>query len=436
MLWVMVVLCAVALHMTFSSHLRLQVTASIGDSAKAHSLARAGVERAIADLTEGRDKLRTLADVQEGEGVSYCNIGLGEGSYTLLAGLDAAGQPHYGIMDESAKINIVTAAPAILSKVSGMNSDLVAEILEARSREAFHQINDLLLLEGIDLQQLFGEDRNGNGLLDSNEDDGGESWPPDNADARLDTGLVALLTTWSATRNVTVEGKDRVNIGSASADQIVKSLSGITSEQAKSIVEHRKKRTFTNIADLLDVQLVSEESSGSDSKSKKSAAGAGRQESAAKTEKDDKRSTSSESKDNASEESTTRKAFDEKTFRGIADSITTTDDEVLKGMVNLNTAPREILACLPGIADTVAREIVLARENRKEGFKTVADLLDVEGISLDMWKKICPCVSVRSDVFSVRSFGVVEKSGFYRCVEAIIDRTDESARIRYWRELE
>ena len=116
--------------------------------------------------------------------------------------------------------------------------------------------------------------------------------------------------------------------------------------------------------------------------------------------------------------------------------MTTTDDKVLKGVVNINTAPYEILVCLPGITEAAAREIVRLQEEREEGFETVANLLDVEGMSVDLFKQICPHISARSDVFSVRSFGVIEKGDFYRCVEAVIDRTQEVAQIRYWREIE
>ena len=425
-LWIMVVLCAVALQLSFSSHLRLQVTASLGAGTKALYLARAGVERAIAELVEGKDNIQTLADLRESEMSDYSNVELAEGSYTLFAGLSPEGEPLYGIMDEAAKINVNTADQTALEKVPGMNSELLAEILALRKSKPFSDLNDLLLLDRIDVQLLFGEDLNGNGLLDPNEDDGEESWPPDNADGRLDRGLAGFLTTWSAARNVTAEGKKRVNINSASAEEIAKSVPGISSQEAESIVEHRKKKKLASIADLLDVELVTkktEKPKGSESKG-------------GKTGESEKRSESAKAKEKTTVQTTGQKAFDIKKFQKIADHVTTTDEEVLKGVANVNTAPYEILACLPGITDSVAREIVRWRAERKEGFETVADLLDVEGMSVDLFKQICPHTSVRSDVFSVRSFGVIEKGDIYRCVEAVIDRTQQVAQIRYWRELE
>lgn len=452
-LWVMAVLCAVALKLSFSSHLRLQVTASVGEGAQAVYLARAGVERTVAELVQGRDSVQTLDDLRESESTSCTKVELGEGHYTLFAGLDEQGEPTYGIMDEAARINVNTADAAILSKVPGMNTEISASIAALRKHQPFHSVNDLLLIEQVDVQHLFGEDMNGNGLLDPNEDDGDESWPPDNADGRLGRGLTAYLTTWSAAQNVTSEGKKRVNINSADAKSIAKSVPGLTSQEAESIVEHRKKTKFTSIADLLDVELVkkaaeqpksstpggkdkkkSPEPSGglSATKAKPPTPPKAKEKPVGKSEE----KPAAESKERTATEGTGQKAFDAGKLRKIAGAVTTSDEAVLKGLVNINTASHAVLACLPGVTEPLARAIVRVRAQRKEGFETVADLLDVAGMSAEEFRQVCPYISVRSDVFRVLSFGVIEKTKVYRCVEAVIDRTVKTARIRYWRDLE
>ncbi len=271
------------------------------------------------------------------------------------------------------------------------------------------------------LELLFGEDMNGNGILDTNENDGSASWPEDNADGRLDRGLSAHLTAWSSSRNVTSTGGARVNINSASADDIKKSVSGVSQEQAESIVEHRKKKKFANIVELLDVKLVKKVAQKSEDK---------------KSEKGGNKNKSSNNKGNTTTQTTDKNAFDENAFRKIADAVTTTDDKVRKGVVNLNTAPEEVLACLPGISKALAANIRQTREKRENGFQSVADLLDVEGVSTDTLKQFYPHVSVRSDVFSLWSYGVTRSGDIHRCVHAVVDRTEPVSRIRYWRELE
>ncbi|MBN2309842.1 MAG: helix-hairpin-helix domain-containing protein [Candidatus Hydrogenedentes bacterium] len=491
-LWVLMILSAVALELKFSTHLRMRVTANAGDTTKAFFLARAGVEHAVADLTAGRDRVQALADLREDDERPYHNIELGDGTYTLYAGMDEAGDPLYGIGDEAAKINLNNADEDMLARVPGIEPELAALIVDYREhsgqqqvgqagesgqadassesaeegtrRAGFHDLNDLLALEGVDRMMLYGEDQNGNGILDSNEDDGDESWPPDNADGWLDDGLAAYLTTWSAARNVTADGEERVDLSSADASTLVSSVSGLSQQQADSIVAHRQKNKFSSIADLLDVELVEKveqkppdggspegqqgelqqgEESGGD-KDTGQDGGKNDGKNGDETAKNEQAESDGEAPSDGEEggqpapqvKGTGQKAFDTDQFRRIADLVSTTGDEVLHGLINVNTASPEVLACLPDMDEAVARSIVREREGRQEGFTTLADLLDVDGVTEELFKKICPNLTVRSDVFNVRSFGVLRNGESYRCASAVIDRTDTSVRILYWCELE
>lgn len=476
-LWIMAILCAVALELKFSSHLRMQVTASTSGAAKALFLARAGVERTIAELVEGRNKVQAQADLRESQTRVYQNVELGDGSYTLYVGMDTAGEPVYGIGDEAAKINVNTAEESILDVVPRMDADLVAGILALRKQEELHDLNDLLLLENVDFLVLYGEDQNSNGLLDPNENDGDQSWPPDDADGVLDEGLTAYLTTWSAARNVTADGNKRVDLNSAGAEDIAKSVTGISSQEAESIVAHREKNKFAAIVDLLDVELVEkkpeEQPDRPDGRERREGGPeregprggppqAGGEEEKPEGNGDEEEETEGEPESRSepgrprpeqpdeseragrgeqrqqqtATQGTGQKAFDMGKFRQIADLVTTAEGEVRKGVVNINTAPREVLACLPGLDDALARQIVQSRQGRKTGFQTEAELLDVDGITLEVFKEVWPHISARSDVFNVRSFGVVGIGDTYCCVSAVIDRTENEAKIGYWRELE
>src|SRR5690606_2788818 len=52
----------------------------------------------------------------------------------------------------------------------------------------FRSLQEVELVAGVDPLLLRGEDWNLNSRLDPNEDDGDASWPPDNADGKLDAG--------------------------------------------------------------------------------------------------------------------------------------------------------------------------------------------------------------------------------------------------------
>jgi DNA uptake protein ComE-like DNA-binding protein len=445
-LWLMTVLCAVALQVGLYCRLRLQLSRNVGDGVKALFLARGGIERAVADLKANRDGVVAIEDLRGEDADTYCNARLHGGTYTLLAEpARATAEAEYGICDESARLNLNRADQEMLQKLPGLDARLAAAIVSLREGDKrIEEIEDLLLIEILEPDVLYGEDQNENGILDLGEDDGDESWPPDDADGRLDTGLAALLTCNSAVRNVTNEGAKRVNINKADEQQLRNALPDISEDQAYSIVEQRKKGQFESVAGLLDVMLTKkpdEKESGEQKDTGQQDGRSGNQQSGPppgeKKQDSGQQKSDSASKKESEAETTDEKAFNVDEFKAVADLVTITDDEILPGLVNVNTAPAEVLACLPGVDRATALAIV----NRRNAapFESVADLLDVEGMNADAFKQLCNLIAVRSDVFSVRAFGVV--GGGDRpvqtrcCVRAVIDRTGDRIRLTSWREL-
>lgn len=68
------------------------------------------------------------------------------------------------------------------------------------------RIEELLFVEGVTQEKFYGDDWNRNGVLDPQEDDGDQSWPPDNADGVMQPGLIDVFT---------VYGEGDVNINTA-----------------------------------------------------------------------------------------------------------------------------------------------------------------------------------------------------------------------------
>ena len=255
-LWVMVVLGAVAMPLAFASHLRLQATATLGQGTQALYLARAGVEKAISDLLTMRDGSQAAADYRESDSVPYSNVPLGEGTWTLFAGWDESRKPVYGIMDESAKINVLTADESVLSQIPGLTAQIVAGIVSMRQAGELRCIADLLRIDGIDPELLYGQDFSGNGLGDPTRAAGPGDDSADAGSEPVEPGVAAYLTCCSVARNVTSDGQKRVNLTSASKDELMKAIPGLTSQEADSIVARRGQQAFRSIADLLDVPLA------------------------------------------------------------------------------------------------------------------------------------------------------------------------------------
>src|SRR5207244_26481 len=116
-----------------------------------------------------------------------------------------------GRVSEAAKPNLTTATMDMLQALPSMTAELAANIVAWRQstndasvggaqsetylrlqppylckNAPFETVDELRLVYGLNLELLFGEDSNLNGLLDPNETDG-ETLPPlDNRDGRLD----------------------------------------------------------------------------------------------------------------------------------------------------------------------------------------------------------------------------------------------------------
>ncbi len=74
----------------------------------------------------------------------------------------------------------------------------------------FSSVEELLLVKGVTGSVLYGEDFDRNGLLTPNEDDGDDSFPPDNRDGELTRGLYPYVTVMSRETDVDAENRKRI----------------------------------------------------------------------------------------------------------------------------------------------------------------------------------------------------------------------------------
>ncbi len=73
----------------------------------------------------------------------------------------------------------------------------------------FDSVEELLLVKGVTERVLYGEDRDRNGLMTPNENDGDHLYPPDNQDGVLDRGIYPYLTVLSSENNVASDNRSR-----------------------------------------------------------------------------------------------------------------------------------------------------------------------------------------------------------------------------------
>jgi DNA uptake protein ComE-like DNA-binding protein len=409
-LWVLVILTVLALSFSHSMVVEYRISANGIDKLKTMELAKSGIERAIAEVSQDSTEIGTLTSRWKVNTDGFQDITLGEGTYTLfypdISGSDA--KQGFGLVDENSKLNINSATKEMIMRLPGADEIMADSIIDWRSATAkastygakdeyYTQLNppykckngpldtleELLLVKGITPQILYGEDVNFNGILDPNENDGDANFPPDNADGKLDRGWYPYITIYSYDNNAALDGSRRININQASSSQLRQLTQyGLSNSDISNIVSYRRRNNnrFSNLGDLLNVPGITNQK-----------------------------------------------------FSAISDYITLSNNEKLVGLINFNTAPKEVLELLPGMTPDIADKVIETRNGTTGAFKNLGDI--AEAIGKSSFQQVSNYATVRSSQFTIQSVGkIAGKIGYTRLV-AVIDRGVTPIRILYYRDI-
>lgn len=115
------------------------------------------------------------------------------------------------------------------------------------------------------------------------------------------------------------------------------------------------------------------------------------------------------------------------TIAQIIDSFTVEMSPVERGKVNVNTAPLEVLAALPGSSESVAEAMIVSRE--AQPFRSLGDvvtmLLDLpDGPAL--FEQIIDRVRTKSSTFVIESMGRTRTGHTHRTLSALVRRTPDA----------
>ncbi len=458
-LWMMVVLAILGTSYYHLSTLEFLTTKNDLDKFEAELLAESALYLAFADLTEENAEGHTdLSGDWAGAGQLFEEATLGKGFFQIYTDdvNSEEGGTCFGLRDENSKLNINTATKEMLEKLPGMNSARAAAIVDWRDSDSevtsggaeeeyyselsspysprngeFKTLGELLLVKDITPGRLYGEDANRDGILQTAENDRNKNDPPDNGDGKLDRGLLPYITLYSYVKNVNAGGEKRLNVNTAAAEQLKERLKGkVPDSKIDKFITAREKTKVKEITDLIASSSNSENQSGNSASS------------GTETE-DNRKSAASESSSqsaNAETDSTTSEGklsaeamLTEDEFKEACDDLTTKDEEIIPGVVNVNTAPKEVLLCLPGITDSLAEAILARRGADEQAFTSTGELISLEGMNLDTFKELFPLVSVRSCVFEARAVGYLSDSKAYASIQAVIDQSGAKPKFLYYR---
>jgi len=403
-IWVVLVLAGLALVFARSIRVAAIVGANHVASLEAECIASGAMEYVAAKLATSTEEETSV--LMESE--PYKAMQLGKGYFWVLrSNLENERQFDYGLTDEAGKINLNSASEEMLLRLPGMTAELAASIIDWRDEDSeispggaedeyylllsqpyncknspLETVNEILLIKGASEDILYGEDTNLNSILDDNENDGDLRDPPDNRNGRLDSGFYDYVTVYSVEINLDNEGNQRININD------VQARADLQSELQKIVKEERALEimslvpTRPSYANVLDFYF-----------------------------------------------STGLKADE---FSQIVDRLTTSDEETFPGLVNVNTAPKAVLLCLPGLEESDVDALV-SRRNSDEGLDSIAWVAEV--LNREKAVAVGSYITTRSFQYSADIVSVSGNGRAYKRCKTVFDMRQDKPKVVYWKSM-
>lgn len=458
-LWLLTILSVLATHFLYSIRLEQRAQANFADRTKFHYAAKAGFERSIAMLRGDETAYDSLGEDWADGLEEQIGDGIESGSALTY---------RIRITDEGAKVNINTADASMIQGLLTLMGYEETEITEQPLPQAIEEgrpyrtVRDLARVPGMTPNLLYGRQAS----LDTEATVGTGI---DGTTQQNVLGLVDLVTVYSIDKNTDASGNPRVNINNADGQQLTQ-IQGNNNQLVFSQGEKDalvQQREFGSIGDLIDATAVTEqvfnnirerisvESSDEDEDVVNiNTADAGELQSLDGIDAGiadriiDHRN--SQGNFQNTDQLKEVKLITEQEFRSIVDQITTVDDAVINGFININTAPQEILQLLPGMDADKAQAIISHRESEPEDneradalaeagiegnpFENISELLEVEGIDMAIFRQIAELVTYRSHGFLIEVDGVDTLGIAVASCVGILDRTGEQIVTKYWRQ--
>lgn len=501
-LWILTVLSVLAMQMLYSFNLESKAQGNFFDRVKHHFAAKSGFEWAVAKLAIDETNFDSLGESWAEPLQDQIEDGIQTGrliSYQVT------------ITDEATKINLNAAAEdqirnllSFLGAQPEINElgDLATRIVEGRP---YRTVRDVARVQGMTDEVLYGLQQQA-----AVEEATSGSTPPTNVPGTVTNapetvlpptltmtsvgGLVNVATVYSVDTNTDANGQQRVNINSANANQIRQIQSNnnqnvFSQGEANAIVQSRNHsglsalldvqvvsdNVFNNIQDQISVQDTVSSNDGGFGGADDGGFGGGRNNNNnfevdtgnSKTNINTASSQELQELDGIDSGIADRiiahrnsqgnfqnidaikqvKLMTVRELASIADKVTTKDGNTVNGLININTAPVEILQLLPGMDQTKAQAIVARREeenpdaqNQSEDaikgnpFSDIGQLLDIEEIDDQTFREVVDWVTYRSHGYRIVSSGVDAGGKVVATCVGIVVRNGDQLTIPYWRQ--
>lgn len=486
-LWILTILSILAAQLLYSIHIEQRTQRNFLDRSKFHYAAKAGFEWTLAVMRDDQTPFDSLGETWAGPVQGQVEDGIQIGNFLNY---------QVTVVDEASKVNINVADVGLISNLlaeagappdDASTEDLANKIVEGRP---YRTVRDLARVEGMTSELLYGNAEQGI-AANSQPSVGSESPSLLSGDNQQSMGLVDLTTIHSVDASTDPNGEPLVNINTADEGQLTEirtqqNQSVFTQAEAESLIQQRE---FDRFAALMEVQSVSDElfnnirdqlttenTDEGETNDQEEGFFPGQRGTPQTSDESGKVNINTadvetlESLEGIDQGIAERivshregqglfqnidaikevRMLTQQEFIGIVDKITLKDGETRQGLINVNTAPPEILALLPGMDPQKAQAIVDRREQdasntsqvqsltedeiKGNPFTNISQLSQVEGIDFETFREMVDWVTYRSHGYRIEASGVDVAGKVVSTCVGVIDRTGDEIIVQYWQQ--
>ena len=484
-LWILTILSVLAAQLLYSIHIEQRTQRNFLDRAKFHYAAKAGFEWTLAVMRTDQTPFDSLGENWAEPIQGQIDDGVQTGNLLNY---------QVTVTDEASKVNINTADSGLITNLlmqagapqdDPLTQELANAIVEG---QPYRTVRDLARVEGMTSQLLYGTQQ-ATTLTQpvANTQTGTtsrvtETGVPQATETEARPGLVDLATIYSIDASTDPDGEPLVNLNTADEGQLtqLETQTGqgggqqvFSQAEAQSLTQ---QRDFSRFAELMDIRAVSDEIFNSIQSRITT-------EDTSENREDDGENEESEQININTADVETLESLDDidvgiaerivdhrdaqgafqnidaikdvrmltqQEFIGIIDKITLKDGETRTGLINVNTAPVEVLALLPGMDPEKAQAIITRREQDPPDdspvlsftqeeitgnpFMNISQLSEMEEIDFNTFRELADWVTYRSHGYRIDANGIDAAGRAISTCIGIIDRTGDEVVVQYWRQ--